>query len=542
MLYFDDARGALLNRMQRIAANIGLAPEVGMQSAGILCVPLIDTRANMSRGIHHSYWIQQRPLEARFDALANKVKTDVLVVGGGITGLTTALELARRGKRVVVCEASFIGAGTTSGSTGHLDPHPETGTTALIKKLGIEDARAYTDARREAIRRIGEIAAGQCDWTAVKAYQYSELDKDAANLREEMEAAIRLGLRTAWVDTVPIPKARLGFELQDCARIDIGHYLQQLTQAVVQAGVKIYENTLIKVDGKENLHSLEGASGEVEFEHVVVATHSNFTPLLRTYAATPPYQSYVLTARVGSPLPDALFWDSSDPYFYVRRVNSVETRLIMVGGCDHRTGAGNETEAAERLVQWVRERFDVSEITAQWSAELFEPTDGLPMIGKAYGENMWVATGLSGIGLTQGTMAASMIAKLIDGHEVQLAERFSPQRSGMGEPVHWIREQVVSGADLAERVLPAPAVNPNELMRGEGAVGKLDGKHVAICRDQKGCLHQHSPICTHMGGVVHWNPVEQTWDCPFHGGRFAADGTRIYGPPQDNLSAVDPNN
>ena len=489
----------------------------------------------MTGAIHHSYWTKQQSLNAKFDSLSGRHSTDVLVVGGGITGLTTALELATRGRRVTVCEAGVIGCGTTGGSTGHLDAHPEMGPARLLKRIGVDLAREYVSIRKRAIGRITQIASDHCDVTAIPAYHYSESESDRDSLNADCEAAQQIGLNAKWDEVIPIPRAKFGYRIESMARMDMGEYLKQLTQAAVQQGVQIFENTLVKGSTEENVTTLHAGDGEVQFEHVVGAVHCNFSPALHIYAATPAYQSYVLTARVASPIVDALYWDSSDPYYYVRRVRSDDDRLIMAGGCDHRTGVGNEAEAAQQLEAWVRERFNVTEITSRWSAELFEPTDGLPMIGKAYGDNLWVVTGLSGVGLTQGTAAAAMLADMLAGIEVPLAETFSPSRFAMGQPVHWLREQAVSAMDVAERILPAARIDPSTLAAGQGLVGVVDGEHVAICRDEDGCEHRLNPICTHMGGVVHWNEAEQTWDCPVHGGRFTASGERLYGPPQDKL-------
>ncbi len=241
----------------------------------------------MNQSIHHSYWIQQRPIAQRFETLTSKVKTDVLVIGAGITGLSTAIELAQRGKRVVVCDASLIGAGTTAQARDTWMHIQRLAQKKLIAKLGLDMARLYTDTRKAAIERIREIAAGQCDWTQVKAYRYSDEANDESKLRDEMESSQRSGSMWLGPRQYLFLRAKFGYEVLGCARIDMARYLLQLTQSAVQSGVKLYENCLVKSDGKANIHSLDAGSGSVEFEHVVCATHSNFTPLLRIYAATP---------------------------------------------------------------------------------------------------------------------------------------------------------------------------------------------------------------------------------------------------------------
>lgn len=152
-------------------------------------------------------------------------------------------------------------------------------------------------------------------------------------------------------------------------------------------------------------------------------------------------------------------------------------------------------------------------------------TDGLPFIGKIAGkENVWIVTGLSGVGLTLGTAAGGMIADLMVGGTCDLSEALSPGRLSVRSGMKVLAEQIPTATDLAERVLPAHDVDPHDLQAGEGMSGNVDGHYTAVCKNQDGSLHQVSPICTHMGGVLRWNPQEQTWDCPVHGGRFAADG------------------
>lgn len=492
----------------------------------------------MSHATHHSHWVRQTPPQLKFPPPSSDQETEVLVIGAGIAGLTTAIELLHRGKQVIVCEAATIGSGTTGGSSGHLDAHPEMGTAELLGQLGEDDARAYTQMRLEAIREISKRGSS-CDYQTVPAYYYTEQPDNKSQLQKSYTAGLRIGLRAQWMEQVPIAGACCGYRCEDFGRIDVMKYLQVLSQQVIEQGGTIYENALVSgpVDTKPTqLRIVDGPN--LRFQQVACCVHSNFTDSMRLYLETPAYQSYCLVARVSDPPEDALFWDDSDPYFYTRRLGT-EENLILVGGCDHRTGAGDSLKAQAELAAWVQQRFDVSEIVSQWSAELFEPTDGLPMIGAVAGkENVWITTGLSGVGLTLGTASGKIIANLIcGGKPSELVQKLSPARFALSGVATLIGEQGVAAANLAERVLPAEELEPALLQPGEGKVGKVDGKFVAICRDKQGCHHRHSPICTHMGGVVHWNEAAQTWDCPVHGGRFAPDGSRIYGPPEQPLDA-----
>jgi len=484
-----------------------------------------------------SWWMKSDPIACRFEALSGHHSTEVLVIGGGITGLTTAIELVERGHVVTVCEAQAIGAGTTTGSSAHLDAHPEIMPRKLIETLGLEDAIVYTALRLAAIDGIEKRSAGEADFARVPAYQYSEDADDESDLRKNMDAARQLGLSVSWCDEVPISGAACGYRIANMARFDCRKYLARLVDVAVDLGVTIFEKTLVAGPTEKHAKSLSAGNGDVKFEHVVCATHCSFTSGNLLYAATPPYQSYIVVAKVRRPPDDALYWDNSDPYYYVRRVGEDHESLILVGGCDHRTGTGDSVKAMECVEDWTHEHFEVELIVKRWSAEFFEPTDGLPMIGLGPGKkNVWVATGLSGVGLTLGTAAATLITDGIEGKKFSLEDAFSPSRMALSKD--WLVEQASAAANIAERILPASSVNVEALDDGEGQVGKVDGQHVAVCRDVNGCVHKLDPICPHMGGVLHWNEAEQTWDCPLHGGRFTADGKRLYGPPESDLSTV----
>lgn len=495
-----------------------------------------------------SFWKQltetgEKMKTTRFPTYEGQLETDVAVIGGGITGLSTALELAYRGVRVVVLEAQRIGMGTTGRSSGHIDAHPEIGPRKLLEKLGHDKSCTYINLRKSAIRAIESRASVQAKFKPIPGYMYSENFQDLEQLKDEFDAALEIGLPATWQDAIPLDHAAFGYRIDGMGRINSLAYVKGLAELVTEAGGKIFENSLVEPSLADESGELKVGRGTVRCKHVVCATHFNFTASMKLYLQTPPFQSYIIAARLKKTPPDALYWDNANPYYYTRIASDEQPNVLIAGGCDHHTGNGQAADSLRKLENYVKERYEVEEVLSSWSSELFEPSDGMPMIGELQsrgpeGEGkVWVATGLSGVGLTWGTAAGWLLADQIIGKETPLESELSPKRFGISELTNVALDQQSAIASYSERVLPAESIDPVTLQNGEGKVGKVDGQFVAICRDQSGCLHSSSPICTHMGGVLNWNEVEQTWDCPVHGGRFSPDGERLYGPPSSGLES-----
>jgi Rieske Fe-S protein len=246
-----------------------------------------------------------------------------------------------------------------------------------------------------------------------------------------------------------------------------------------------------------------------------------------------------MTVRVEQELPDALFWDDAEPYHYTRRATTDDPGLIIVGGSDHKTGQGDdERDAFHHLERYVRQRFAVQKIEQRWSAEFFEPADGLPYVGRVPSmKHVYLGTGYSGTGLTFGTVAGRLLADLVLDRANPMSDIFSPSRiKPLAAGGSLIKENLNAAKHFVlDRFTGDSIESLEEVPPGKGRLVKYEGKQWAIYRDDEGAIHVLSPVCTHMGCHVQWNEAEKTWDCPCHGGRFSCLGERLYGPPPKDL-------
>jgi nitrite reductase/ring-hydroxylating ferredoxin subunit len=274
----------------------------------------------------------------------------------------------------------------------------------------------------------------------------------------------------------------------------------------------------------------------------VVAAHVPISNRVLRHTKLVPYRSYAMALALEAAQPAALFWDTDNPYHYIRtHERPGGGRALIIGGEDHKTGSDEDTEARfARLEEWSRTRFGRLPVLHRWSGQIIESVDGLPYIGhNSLSSRIYVATAYAGQGMTSGTLAGMIISDLVAGRENPYADlydatRFKPiasareyAKQNVAFPAHLVGDRLRRHAD--------PAVSA--LAPGEGAVLSLHGQRLAVYREPGGELTALSPVCTHLGCLVHWNGVEKSWDCPCHGSRFDPEGNVLNGPAVTPLEA-----
>jgi glycine/D-amino acid oxidase-like deaminating enzyme/nitrite reductase/ring-hydroxylating ferredoxin subunit len=489
-----------------------------------------------------------------FSALDREVSADVVVIGAGITGLTAGYLLKRAGRRVVVIDRGRVGGVDTMATTAHVTCVTDVDLTALVQSFGRDHAQAAWDAglaARDEIDSIVRDEAIDCEWAWVDGFKHAALDQDDTSaLEEEAALAADLGFDARFLDAVP-GIGRPGIALASQAKIHPGKYLARLAKLVDGDGSFVFEQTSSEEVTDEPLivkaKSRHGTF-DIRADYIVIATH---TPLVgKTNMASATllqtklylYTSYVVAGRLpkGS-LPEALFWDTSDPYNYIRVDRLGDHDRVIFGGEDHKTGQEADTEARFRsLEQKARKLFPAIDLTHRWSGQVVETNDGLPFIGET-SKKQFAATGFAGNGMTFGTLSAMLARDAVLGLKNPWGDLFDVGRTKVrGGAWDYLKENVdYPYYMIKDRFTGVDGQSLKELGRGQGMILSLEGQKVAASRDDAGRVTLLSPVCTHMGCIVRWNGAERTWDCPCHGSRFRANGEVLSGPADSPLERAD---
>ena len=494
---------------------------------------------------HQSVWSGTAAMP-EFPPLQENLHVDACIIGAGIAGLTTAYLLARSGKQVAVLDKGPVAGGMTQATTAHISNMLDDRYFEVEKLHGREGARLAADSHTAAIDRIETIVRQEridCDFTRLDGYLYLAEGDRRETLERELDAARRAGLRAVEVVArAPFPTFDTGpcLRFPNVAQFHPLKYLAHVARAIQHEGGRIFTGT--------HADSIEGGvpavvqAGRhvVTADAVVVATNVPINDRLTIHTKQAPYMTYVIAARVPpGAVPQALSWDTGDPYHYIR----LHDDLLIVGGEDHKSGQAADTpERHQRLEAWARKRFPMmGPVEFAWAGQVMETQDYLAFIGRnpMDHDNIFVVTGDSGMGITHGTIAGMLLTDLILGRTNPWEALYDPSRVRLGAAADFARENSNVALQYTDWLTGGDVASAEDVKPGTGAIVRRGLEKIAVYRDPQGQLHERLAACPHLGCVVHWNRAETTWDCPCHGSRFDRYGKVINGPANHDLAPAE---
>ena len=540
-----------------------------------------------------SYWIDSVKEQNKFSALEENIKTDICIIGGGLTGLSTAYNLSKYKIRTVLLEKDEICKQTSGNSTAKITSQHGLIYKYLTDSKGQDFARKYYEANENAIRNIKNIIDKEgidCDLEYQPAYVFTQKVQDVQKIKDEVEAVNNFGGKAKFIEAKDIEinklnsveyvenqgeklkisgdniekenfnlerdvvkermkqvlpiKAISGIEFENQAQFNPYKYGNALAKICSDSGIKIFEHSkVIDVDTEDEdeyyIITLENGF-KIKAKYVVITTKYPIVNIPGFYFVKM-YQSssYAIAMQTKQRLFEGMYIDSEEPTISLRTAKFGDEYLLIVVGFDHKTGAQIDLSNSYRYLEEVaKSLYSEGKIKYHWNTEDCITLDKIPYIGNFSNlwENAYVATGFNKWGITTSNIAAEIITDKILGQENEYEEIFKSTRlepiKNIKEVTNMVKESVNS---LVAKKLELPQEEANQIQNGEGKIVEVNGQKIGIYKNNEGEIYKVNPVCKHLGCELSWNNLDKTWDCPCHGSRYDFKGNLIYGPSVKNL-------
>ena len=512
-----------------------------------------------------SLWIDSiKESRKTYDKLKESKTTEICIIGGGLTGLTTAYYLTKAGKEVVLLEKNKICGSTSGNTTAKITSQHGLFYNYLLQSVGKARAKEYLEANEKAIQNIEDIIKDEnieCNFERQDAYVFTQKQEEVEKIKKEVEALEYLGFESKFLEDIEVPikekqkegngdhiniqKKVLGaIQFKNQAQFNPCFYAQGLANKIEERSGKIFENSkVIDVKKEGDMYEIITKEGKVNAKTVVIASHYPIINapgfyFMKMYQVT----SYLIAVETNQPLFEGMYINSEDPTVSLRTAKLGNKSLLLVGGMDHKTGAKIDLKNSyKRLEEVAKQLYPDSKVVFYWSTEDCIPLDKIPYIGEFSNlwPNVYVGTGYKKWGMTTSNVAANIITDKILGKENPYEEVFKSTRL---KPIKNYEEL----GNMLKEVGYSAIINKLEkideyikdVKQGEGKIVEIESKKVGVYRDEEGKVYAVKPDCPHVGGVLSWNNLEKTWDCPCHGSRFTYEGKSIYDPAIKDLEKI----
>ena len=501
----------------------------------------------------NSYWIESVKNEKKeFSKFEKDAKADVCIIGGGLTGLTTAYYLSKTNLKVILLEKFRLCEHASGNTTAKITSQHDLFYDYLIQSQGKEKAKQYLEANEEAIKNIENIVKDEnidCDFERADNYVYTLKQEELEKIKKEVEAVQKLGFPAEFTTDSELPFDILGaIKFPKQAKFNPCKYANGLVNAIrKKENVAIFENTKV-VDLKEAENSLYKIITEkgycITAKHVVIASHY---PIINApgYYFLKMYQemSYLIGVETDKPLLKGMYINSETPTVSFRTAKKDGKDLLLIGGMGHKTGERKDiSDSYKNLEAIAKKYYPDCKIQYHWCTEDCISLDKIPYIGEfsSLMPNVYVGTGYKKWGMTTSNVAANIITDKILGRQNPYEEVFTSTRL---EPVKNYKElgnmvKEVATSWTVEK-LKISEEKLQDLKKGEGGIIELENKKVGAYKDENGKVYLVKPVCSHLGCELTWNNLEKTWDCPCHGSRFDYKGKSIYDPSVKDLKVYE---
>ncbi len=494
-----------------------------------------------------SLWLDDYDIKG-FPTLTNDLEVDCLVVGGGITGITSAYLLAEEGYRVAIVEQNRVMHGTTGNTTAKVTIQHSLVYQTLIKKHGLEKAQLYVDSHIKALDLIKSHIKDlniNCDYENVTSYVYTEKDYLVSKLEKELEAAKKLNIDSFITDNLQLPfkiEGALGFKNQ--GHFHVTKYLHRLIEDFSNHDdCYVFENAkVIKVKEDDNMcHAYLENGVKVKSRHVIMASHYPCNDTYNFYfAKLKPSMTYLLAARFNREFTEGDYINIEKPTRTFRTHPYKNEKIILIGGENHQTGRTClESIHYQNLEEFGKTYFNIEEPMFRWSTQDYDTFDKLPYIGRINGKSphIIVATGYKKWGMVTSHVAAMLSRDLITNKKTDYEALYDPSRLTDKLTCQFFSYNLGSLAHLVgDRLKKMP--KEFEVEKGHGKVVSYKGKKYGVYKDEEGKTYVVDVICPHLKCILTFNNEHKTYDCPCHGSRFTYKGKYLDGPSIKDLKRI----